>query len=410
MNAIDTKELFLIALVIIFTIPFLIWRLGKTEYYSPLVVVQIITGIVLGPGILGSILPEYYNFVFNPQVIQTLNGIANWGVMIFVWIAGIELSIQKTWVSRRESGITVVLALGIPFLFGGMTAGGMLMYPGWIGEKGIAWQFIVSVGMACAITALPILILFMEKLEILREPIGQRILRYASLDDLATWIVLACIQMDLLRLRNQFTFLIGYILIGIVFRKLMVRLAEIDRWFIGFIWLTLCAVMAEWAGLHFMVGAFLAGVIIDNSWFDQKSMDLFRHHVLIAMMPVFFLTTGLRTDWNIGVETVFLMAAILLIASAGGKLLGVYIAGKLLKWNPSEASLIGWLLQTKALIMIIFANILLDKQIITSDTFTALLLMAVVSTMLSIPMASYSLERVNANMIRANVRLENERS
>ena len=70
------------------------------------------------------------------------------------------------------------------------------------------------------------------------------------------------------------------------------------------------------------------------------------------------------------------------------------IAGKILKWEKGEASIIGWLLQTKALIMIIFVNILLDKQIITNETFTALLLMAVASTMLTIPMVAPKLKKV----------------
>jgi len=78
----------------------------------------------------------------------------------------------------------------------------------------------------------------------------------------------------------------------------------------------------------------------------------------------------------------------------GGKLLGVQIAGKILKWEKGEASIIGWLLQTKALIMIIFANILLDKQIITNETFTALLLMAIASTMLTIPVVAPKLKKM----------------
>jgi Kef-type K+ transport system membrane component KefB len=64
------------------------------------------------------------------------------------------------------------------------------------------------------------------------------------------------------------------------------------------------------------------------------------------------------------------------------------MAGRFLKWAPGEASLLGWLLQTKALIMIIFANVLLDKRVITADTFTALLLMAVASTMLTVPVVT----------------------
>ncbi|HSG57017.1 MAG TPA: cation:proton antiporter, partial [Paracoccaceae bacterium] len=90
------------------------------------------------------------------------------------------------------------------------------------------------------------------------------------------------------------------------------------------------------------------------------------------------------------------VAALLLAASVGGKLLGVHLAGRMLGWRKGEASVIGWLLQTKALIMIIFANVLLDKQIITSQTFTALLLMAVASTMLTVPMVTPKLRKLGA--------------
>src|SRR5574343_341529 len=169
----NTTEIFLIAMTIIFTVPYLIWRLGRTDYYAPLVVVQIITGILLGPGILGKVFPEYYQFVFSPAVIQSLNGIAWWAVMLFVCIAGVELDLKKAWAHRRESGITAGLALGVPLLFGSIAAVAMLGFDGWIGPKAQTWQFIVGVGMACAVTALPILILLMEKLAILRQPIGQ---------------------------------------------------------------------------------------------------------------------------------------------------------------------------------------------------------------------------------------------
>ena len=384
----NTTEIYLIAMAIIFTVPYLIWRLGRTEYFAPLVVVQIVTGILLGPGILGAVFPDYYNFVFNPQVIQSLNGVAWWAVMLFVFIAGIELDLHNTWKNRRESGITAGLALGMPLAFGAGAALLLLPYAGWIGPKALTWQFVLGIGMACAVTALPILILLMEKLDILRQPIGQRILRYASLDDIAIWGVLAFILMDWQRVGKQVSFLIAFGALSWLLRRLMLRIPERDRWYIGLIWLALCAFGADWSGLHFMVGAFLAGVVVDAKWFDQEKMDLLRHHVLLVIMPVFFLSTGLRTNWAMGGSAVFLVAGLLLVASISGKLLGTHLAGRILKWQPGEASLIGWLLQTKALIMIIFANVLLDKQIITSETFTALLLMAVASTMLTVPVVA----------------------
>ena len=401
--AMSTTEIFLIAMLIIFTIPYLIWRVFNTDYYAPLVVVQIVAGIFLGPGILGALLPDYYKFVFTAPVIQSLNGIAWWAVMIFVWIAGIELDLTKAWANRRETGITAGLALGMPLVFGCLVAAGMSIDDGWIGPQARTWQFVLGIGMACAVTALPILILFMEKLEILRQPLGQRILRYASLDDVAIWGVLALILLDWTRIGRQVGFLVVLALSSYGFRRLMVWVRERDRWYLGLIWLAACGFAADWAGLHFMVGAFLAGAVTDSDWFDQKQMDLMRHHILLAVMPVFFLSTGLRTNWTVGGAMVFIAAGMLLAASVAGKLAGIHLAGKILKWAPGKASIIGWLLQTKALIMIIFVNILLDKGLITSGAFTALLLMAVASTMLTIPMVYPKLQGVKSLIFPVDV-------
>jgi Kef-type K+ transport system membrane component KefB len=394
----STSEIFLVAMGIIFTIPFLIWRIGRTEYYAPLVVVQIVTGILLGPGIMGALFPRYYAFVFNPAVVQSLTGIASWAVMSFVWIAGIELDVRTAWTRRRESGITAALALGVPLLFGCLAAMGIARYPGWMGPQAQPWQFTLGLGMSCAVTALPILILLMEKLGILRQPIGQRILRYASLDDVAIWGVLALILMDWHRVGRQAGFLVAFGVVGAGFRQLMMRIPERDRWYVGLIWLALVGLGADWSGLHFMVGAFLAGALMDREWFDQDAMDTLRHHVLLIIMPVFFLSTGLRTTWSLGGTSVFLVAGLLLVAAVAGKLTGAHVAGKILNWGRGEASLIGWLLQTKALIMIIFANVLLDKGIVTADAFTALLLMAVASTMLTVPVVAPMLKRMQATI------------
>ncbi|MEL4180786.1 cation:proton antiporter [Roseateles sp. PN1] len=397
----STVEIFLLAMLIILSVPYLTWRLLRTDYFAPLVVVQIITGILLGPGVLGAAFPEYYRFVFNPAVVQSLNGIAWWAVMLFVWIAGIELDLKAAWLHRRESSITAGLALGGPLLLGSAAALALLALPGWIGPKALSWQFVLGVGMSCAVTALPILILLLEKLALLRRPIGQRILRYASVDDIAIWAVLAMILMDWHRVGRQLVFILAFAVLGAACRWLMKRLPASDRWYVGLIWLAACAFGADWSGLHFMVGAFLAGAILDAEWFEQTQMDSLRHHVLLVIMPVFFLSTGLRTSWELGGSMVFLVAGLLLFASVAGKLAGVHLAGRILGWRAGEASLIGWFLQTKALIMIIFANILLDKQIITSASFTALLLMAVASTMLTIPVVTPKLKRMAALLGRA---------
>lgn len=390
-------ELFLIALVLIFALPYAVWRLGRTDYWAPLVVVQIVAGILLGPGVLGAIWPAYYDFVFTPQVIGSLNGIAWWAVMLFVFVAGLELDLDEAWKWRRETGLTAGLALGVPLALGAGAAWVLLTLSdpaAWIGAKGQTWQFVAGVGMACAVTALPILILFMQKLEILRTPLGQRILRYASLDDILIWAVLALILLDWERVGRQAAYLAGFAVAVWLMRTLIARIPERDRWYIALIWLAANGWLADWAGLHYMVGAFLAGAALDAKWFGHEAIDRFRDVVLLAFMPVFFLSTGLRTSWDMGGIAAFAAAALLLAAMVAGKLAGVGLAGRLLGWQKGEAWIIGWLLQTKALIMIIFVNVLFDKGIITSGAFTALLLAAVGSTMLTIPVVTPALKRL----------------
>jgi Kef-type K+ transport system membrane component KefB len=408
---VTTTELFLVALLIIFVVPFGIWRLLGRSPWAPLVVVQIITGILLGPGVLGANFPDVYATIFTKDVITALNGVAWWAVMMFVWIAGVELDIHDAWENRRETGIVASFALIVPLLFGAAAALILLKFPGWAGPRGAKWQVLLGFGMACAVTALPILVLLMENMHILRTKLGQRVLRYASLDDIAIWGVLALILLDWDRVVRQVAFFVCFIPAAIVARKVIARASEPDRWLYGLIWLVACGLASDWAGLHYMVGAFLSGAVLDATWYRLEKMDQFRGTILLTVMPVFFLSTGLRTGWDMGGVGVFAAAALLLAASVAGKLTGVAIAGRMLGWRPGEASIVGWLLQTKALIMIIFANILLDKLVITSATFTALLLMAIGSTMLTMPVVAPLLAKFDTvTQIRAASRAVRGRS
>lgn len=387
------NENLLLALLVIFTLPWAVWRLLGGRMTLPLVVVQIVGGILLGPGVLGALAPQVYAALFRVEVIGGINAIAMWAVMLFVFVAGLELDVGEAWAKRRETGVAAGFALVVPLLLGAAVGVGLVQTPGWVGEKGQEWQAVAGIGMACAVTALPILVLFLGQLGLLRQALGQRILRYASLDDVAIWAVLALILLDWERLGRQVGFVLVFLLAAPLLRRVMPRMGEADRWFVGLIWLAACAFAADWAGLHFMVGAFLSGAVLEARWFGEARVDAFRGAVLVALMPVFFLSTGLRTSWEMGGPAVFLAAAALLVASVGGKLAGVHLAGWLLGWQRAETWVIGWLLQTKALIMIIFANILLDKGIITPAAFTALLMMAVASTLLTMPIVTRLLAR-----------------
>lgn len=400
-QALDTPAAFLIAMGIIFVVPYIMWRALRRDDYLPLVVVQIIAGILLGPGILGKLLPAYYAFVFRPPVTAALNGIAWWGGLLFICCAGIELDLRKAWAARAEAGATAAWALGVPLVCGCLVGAALLEQPGWAGSGAAPWQFVLAIGMTCAVTALPVLILFMDKLALLGHPLGQRILRYASLDDIALWGVLAVILLDWARLTWQLSYLAAFAAAAVLLRRVMPRVSAADRWYVSFIWLLLAAFGAEWVGLHFLVGAFLSGAVLDAAWFERQQLTHMRRFVLLALMPVFFLSAGLRTTWSLGGPTVLLAAAALSAAAIGGKLLGTALAGRTLGWSRGEATIIGWLLQNKGLVMIVFAEVLLDKQLISDASFTALLLMGLLSTVLTVPMVAPRLQRAGVALSEA---------
>lgn len=382
----NPTEVFLASMSVIFLFPYLFWRFFKTDNYAPLVVIQIVSGILLGPALLGKALPEFYNTLFTKENISVLSGIAWWGVMLFVWTAGVELDLKAAINKKKDTFTTASFALLTPLIFGSIFAILLSNYNGWKGESAHTWQFVLGIGMALAVTALPILVLLLEKLNLLKKDIGKRTLRYASLDDILIWAVLALIIMDWERVLRQVIFLPVFGVLAYLLHRLMNKVKNsYDTWAIAMFWIILVGFAADWSGLHFMVGAFLAGVTMKSEWFEEKEMQSFKNTVLLVLMPVFFLITGLKTNWSISGAVVFGVAILLYLVQFAGKLTGISIAGKMLGWDKKDSILIGVLLQTKALIEIIFCTVLLDKGIITAQTFTALLVMAILSTISTMP-------------------------
>ena len=220
----------------------------------------------------------------------------------------------------------------------------------------------------------------------LRQPLGQRILRYASLDDIAIWGVLALILLDWDRVGRQAAFLIGFAAATWLARRLMARIGEDDRWHASLIWLAAAAASrrtgrgcTSWSARSWRARCSTPPGSI------ASRLDRFRHFVLLAVMPVFFLSTGLRRNGRSAGSRCSPPPRCCSRHRCSGSSRASASPGGCLKWPKGEATTIGWLLQTKALIMISFVNILLDKGIVTNATFTALLLMmAVASTMLTV--------------------------
>lgn len=385
-------ENYLLILLGIFVIPYAVWRIAKTDKYAPLVVVQIVTGIVFGPGIFGHYFPDAYTNIFSAETVRMMSGAATWAVVLFVSTAGIEVNLHSAKKEWRETSITASFALFTPLIIGLPLVAFLSFNERWIGDGAEQWQFSLATGMAMSVTALPILVLLLEKMNILKSDIGVRCLRYASFDDVAIWTVFAIIMLEWDKVARQAVFIAMYALVSVLIRRYTRLLQPSDRlpMFLG--WVILCALVADWSGLHYIVGGFLAGLVIDEDWIGEETLSNLRKYVLLLIMPIFFLSTGLRTDWELGNPIVIGLAVLLFVVQAFGKITGVKIAALINGWEQREATTIGWLLQTKALIEIIFCTIMLDKGVISPQMFTALLFMAVFSTVVTTPVVSRRLK------------------
>lgn len=396
----NPSEIYLFIVLGIFLIPYLIWRLFKTDNFAPLPVIQIVSGVLFGPGIFGYFFPNAYSTLFTADTTKMLSGVATLAVVLFVFTAGVEVDINQAWIDKKDTLTTSFFALITPLICGAIVAIFISLDDKWIGENSHEWQFVLSVGMAMAVTALPILILLLDKMNILKSDIGIRCLRYSSFDDIAIWTVFALILLDWNRIVRQSLFFLLYIIASYLIIKFSNKVKEQDRLYFALIWLIACAYFSDWAGLHYLVGGFLAGFIIKEEWIGHDILINLRKYVLLLIMPIFFLNTGLRTNWELTDTSVIYIAVILFATQAFGKILGISISGRILKWDNKEAVTIGWLLQTKALIEIIFCTIMLDKGIISAPMFTALLFMAIMSTVVTMPVVSRRLKNQNIKYIK----------
>lgn len=371
------------SLLLVFLLPYILWIVFKIDKYVPLAIIQILMGIILGPGLLGHFFPSTYDYFFNPDSLQFLNGISTLGIAIFVMSIGLEtdFNIGK---NEIDSLTTSILCFLCPFIFG-CTAATIMMFLGFI-ESIHPVKLVLSVGLAISVTALPILSVILEKFGLKNTIFYNRVIKYASLDDFIIWSCLALILMDLNILISQGLYAIFLVLSGFLLKKIRSFVLKGDnRYYISLIFLLLSSAIADLVKLHFVFGAFIAGIIIGKNIFNKEEINKLRKIVSITMMPVFFILTGIRTEWSIDNYSVVIIGITLLVIAVSGKLFGAYLSGKIFRWGKGESYIIGWLLQTKALIEIIYIQIMFDYGIFNKDLYCSFMLMAIGSTILTMP-------------------------
>jgi len=375
---------------------------------QPAVVGEILAGVLLGPTIFGAISPDAYAWLFpltGPNAF-VLDGFIQVGVVLLLFIAGLEVDLQVVWAQGKQAVITSLFALLIPFAIGFAVA---YLYPDFFGnqEEDMRLVFALFLGTVIAITALPVIARVLMDLNVFNSPMGMLIIASAMIIDILGWLIFAVI-LSMMGSEGQLTLwqTIGLTLL-FSFGILSVGRSLIDRvlpWvnrklaWPGGVFATalaLCFIAAsftEYIGIHSIFGAFMIGVALgDSQHFTEKTKEILHQFINNIFAPLFFASIGLYIDFvsNFDPLLVGMLILIAFVAKTLGATLGAKASG--LHWYTSLA--VGSGMNTHGTLEVILGAIALQAGLISERVFVAIVIMVIVTILVAAPLMGYWLKR-----------------
>ncbi|HET6323091.1 MAG TPA: cation:proton antiporter [Planctomycetaceae bacterium] len=384
----------LIALVAVIAVGQLLARLFAFVQQPP-VIGEVIAGILLGPSLIGV---RASAWILPPKVAPFLGVISQLGVILYMFIVGLELNAGLIKGRAKAAVATSHASILVPFLLGSLLA--LILYPRLSTSDVPFTNFALFVGVAMSITAFPVLARILTDLSLTRTELGVVAISCAATDDVTAWCLLAFVvgvaQAQLGKGLIVVAGTVAYIAAMLfIVRPLVVRLARhpsairLSRTAAGivFVMLLASALATELIGIHAIFGAFLLGALVPHdSDFARDFARRTEQIVTVLLLPAFFALTGMRTriDLLTGVGPWLLCGVIILVATIG-KFGGTFAAARLTGLGWRDAAALGALMNTRGLMELIVLNIGLDLGVISPTLFAMMVLMALATTMLTSP-------------------------
>lgn len=381
------------------------------RFGQPGVIGEIIAGLVVGPSLFGHFFPEASHLLFGAKASTPITIISQIGLVLLMFQIGTDFEFGHLVRSRNRNGaigiaaasVTIPLALG--FVVGQLSAPHLAA-----SIDHLTYSLFLGVGLA--ITAVPILGRILREFDLTRTEIGVVAISAAAINDVAGWVLLAGISAYASAQFSPGT--IGLQLAGIALlavlawyalrplaRRLLVtmpvRNGELPPNLMTVIvcFVFVMGVCTNFLGIFTIFGGFLAGLLFHH---DKAFVEAWRAQigkfVLVFFLPVFFTYTGLRTNvLGLASTSDWQWLAVILVAAILGKVVPVYLAGRLSGFDHLESTILGTLMNTRALMELIVLNIGFDLGFIPQNVFTMLVIMAVVTTVMTGPLLRTLLPR-----------------
>ncbi len=390
----------LIALGVMLIFARLFAEIGK-KFKLPVVMGEIIAGILLGPTVLGTIDPEFFSQIFPKEggAKIALDGITSVAVILLLFVAGLEIQLQLILKQGKAAIYTSFTSMIIPFALGFCA---VWFVPHWFNyESNTRLAYALFFGTAMAISAIPVIAKILLDLNLYKTKVGQIIMASAIFDDLTGWLMFSLI-LSMIGKEGEMTniwYTVGMIICFGLF-MLFIGKKIIDSalpwiqtklsWPGGVlsIALGLCflsAAFTERIGLHAILGAFIMGIAFgDSVHLHEKAREIIHQFVTNIFAPLFFVTLGLKVNFiqNFDITLVAIVLFLAVFCKVFGASLGAYMGG----FSKRESLAVGFGLNARGAMEIILATLALDAGLIDEKMFVALAVMALVTSLMSGPL------------------------
>lgn len=370
---------------------------------QPTVIGEIVAGIVLGPSVLGHLLPDVSGFLFPVESLANITILSQFGLILFMFAIGMELDITEVRKKLKETILISHTSTVVPFFCGMLTA--YFVYDTYADKSTPFLSFALFIGIAMSITAFPVLARIIQEKGLTRTHLGIISLASAANGDITAWCLLAvviAIAQAGTMLSAVYNILFSALYIAFMFFAIRPFLRMIgnvyhnkeviDKGLVAFMFLLLIisAYLTEMLGLHALFGAFIAGVVMPSNVKFRKIMTEKVEDVSLALfLPLFFVSTGLRTEIGLlNSPDLLWMCGVFIIVAILGKFGGAMFSARFVGESWKNSLYIGALMNTRGLMELVVLTIGYEMHILPPSIFVMLVLMTLVTTFMTIPIVS----------------------
>src|SRR3954452_11332411 len=371
---------------------------------QPAVVGEIVAGVVLGPSLLGLLPGDLDRVLFPTDVRPYLNVIAQLGLVLFMFVVGLEVDMALIRRHRRTATTVSLASIALPFGLGVLLAGGLYGTHDVVGGRTMPpLAFALFLGVAMSITAFPVLARILTERGIHRLPLGVLALACAAIDDIVAWSLLALVvavavggTLGGVGTIVGLTAVYAAVMLLVV-RPLLRRLVTgfcaqgrltPDALAVVLVGVLVSTFATEEIGVHAIFGAFVFGAVLprDEPGLIREVLQRIEQVSVLLLLPVFFVVAGLQVDvGGIGARGLVELVAILAVA-IGGKFLGAAAAARLSGVRHRQAVALGVVMNARGLTEMVSLQVGARLGVLDQQLFTLMVVMALVTTVMTEPL------------------------